>query len=802
MLTNYFKIAWRNLVKNPFYSLVNILGLATGIAFTLVIGSYIWSEYRINRTLKNAARQYIIQSRWNDPNQGIELTTLGPLAKALKEQYPQLVANYFRWDGVTSTVSLGEKVFREGLQICDSTMFEMYGFKLIHGDPATALDGPFSLVITDEKANKYFGKTDVVGKSLTIENFSGSKHDFMITGVMKKPLRNSVTWITDDNDNQFYISTSNITFFGRIMESWQNQYIPGYIQLKAGVDAVDLQKPMEQLIKLYATPQVAENMTPYLVPLNDYYLEANNGLIKKMLYALSTIAFFILLMAIINFINLSVSRASTRMREVGVRKVLGGLRKQLVTQFLTESILLTSGATILAFGIFFLVGPLFSSMLGKEIPSVLTFPVSFVMLPFLLVVVVGMLAGIYPAFVLSSMKSVDSIKGKMSSVREKVVLRKSLVAFQFSIATLAFIGALIISQQVQYFFDKNPGFDKEFIVSAQLPRDWSRQGVRHMEDIRNQFVRFPEIKNVTLSFEVLDGKSSGSISLFRNDRDSTTSISSSLLTTDEYFAETLGIPMAAGDFFTKPGSYKDSSKIVINETHMKALGWKNPEEAIGKQLSSGGGSVPLMVSGVIKDFHFGSVGNAIQPVTFMQVSLNPIYRFFSFKLKPGDITTSMAALQRHWSAELPGAPFEYTYLDDKLTQLYKNEIQLKKASHVATVLSLIIVFLGVLGLIGLSVQRRVKEIGIRKVLGSSVSGIIILFIKEFLSIVLVAGTVACPIGYLLMNYWLKTYVYRIPLTALPFVIAITVLGLLTAGLICLQTVKIARSNPVRSLRTE
>jgi putative ABC transport system permease protein len=287
MLTNYFstghfaKIAWRNLVKNPFYSFVNIAGLATGIAFTLIIGSYVCSEKRINHTLKNADRQYIIQSRWKDPNQGMALTTLGPLAKALKEQYPQLVANYYRWDGVTSNVSLGDKVFREGLQICDSTMFEMYGFKLIHGDQSTAFDGPFSLVITDEKANKYFGKTDVIGKSLTIENFSGSKHDFIITGVMKKPMRNSVTWITDDNDNQFYISSANITFFGRIIESWQNQYIPGYVELKAGVRAQDLQKPMEQLVKLYALPQVAENMTPYLVPLNDYYVEANNGLIKK-----------------------------------------------------------------------------------------------------------------------------------------------------------------------------------------------------------------------------------------------------------------------------------------------------------------------------------------------------------------------------------------------------------------------------------------------------------------------------------------------------------------------------------------
>ncbi|MEO6231943.1 MAG: ABC transporter permease, partial [Ferruginibacter sp.] len=208
MFSNYFKIAWRNIVKSKFYTAVNIIGLSTGIAFTLLIAAYVWGELQVNADLKNANRQFVIQSKWKNPNLGLDLTSIGPLAKALKEHYPNLVANYYRWDGVTSNVSKGDKSFREGLQICDSTMLSMYGFQLLHGNPATAFEGPYSLVITESKAVKYFGKTDVIGQTLTIENFSGSKHPFAITGVLKKPTKNSITFLNDDNNNQFYISSA------------------------------------------------------------------------------------------------------------------------------------------------------------------------------------------------------------------------------------------------------------------------------------------------------------------------------------------------------------------------------------------------------------------------------------------------------------------------------------------------------------------------------------------------------------------------------------------------------------------
>lgn len=801
MFKNYLTIAYRNLLKNPFYSLVNILGLAAGIAFTLLISSYIWSEWNVNRELRNAGRQYIIQSKWKDPNQGMELTTFGPLAKALQKQYPDLVKNFYRWDGITSNVTKGDKAFREGLQICDSTMLEMYGFTLLSGDPKTAFDGPYSLVITDEKAMKYFNRTDVVGESLTIENFSGSKHDFAITGVLKKPGRNSVTWITPDNDNQFFISSTNLNYFGRNMEVWPNQYIPSYIELQPNVSPEQLNTPIEQLIKLNVAPAIAANVTTFLKPLNAYYLDAFNGLIKKLMYAMAGIAFFILLMAVINFINLSVSRSATRMREIGIRKVMGGLKNQLILQFLIESILLTGLATLIAIGFAESARPMFKGIMGKDIPSLISLPVYSVAILAAAVLIMGTLAGIYPAFILSAMRSVDSLKGKLNSVGEKVWLRKSLVGFQFATAAIVFIGAIIISRQVNYFFKKDLGFDKDFIVSAQLPRNWTPLGVQHMSDLRNQFAAMPEVKNVSLSFEVLDGHSSGGIALYRTDRDSTFAITSSLLTTDEYYASTYGIALLAGDFYAKGGSH-DSTKIVINETQSKALGWSIPDDAIGKQLKVIGNGQVLTVAGVTKDFHFGPLMQAIQPITFMQVTLNPIYRVFSFKLKPGDLSKSITSLQHKWNTVMPGTPFEYTFMDEKLSNLYLTELQLKKASSLATLLSIIIVFLGVLGLIGLSLQKRIKEIGIRKVLGSSVSGIIGLFVSEFLSIIGIAGLVACPVAYILMDHWLKAYVYRIDLSWLPFVFAIGVLGALTAILIILQTLRVANSNPIDSLRTE
>jgi putative ABC transport system permease protein len=799
MFKNFFKVAWRNIIKSRFYSVINIIGLSTGIAFTLLIAAYVWKELQVDKNLLHVNQQYIIQSKWKDPNEGFDMATLGPLAKALKENYPDLVANYYRYDGITSNVSKGDKSFRENLQIGDSTMLNMFGFTLLQGDARTALNNPFKVVISKNKAEKYFGKTNVVGQTITIESFSGSKHDFIITGVLTPVPNNSVTAVIDKYPGEFFISTDNLDFFGRNM-SWQNPFIVSYIELRKGVTPKDLEKPIAHLVRQNAPPDVVSDLTPYLFPISSFYLKKNDGLVQKMIEVLSAVALFILAMAVINFINMSISRSTERMREIGIRKVLGGLKKQLIAQFLIESIFIVFFATVFALIIYIFGRNLFSIILGREVPSLPDFPFYILLLPVLFILFIGIVAGIYPAFVLSSLKSVESLKGSLSFTKDRISLRKSLIVFQFIIAIVTLAGAIIISNQVNLFLSKDLGYNKNYVLSAQVPRNWTGAGVSRMEIIRNQLATLRQVNNVSLSYEIPDGANSGSAPIYKFGKDSTQAITAQVLTTDENYLNVYEVPLKAGSFFE--GQALDSGKIVLNETAVTALGWKRATDAIGQQISVPNDPTTYTIKGVVHDFHFGSMQQKIAPIAMFNVRFAPIYRYLSFKLGPGNIASAISIIQKKWNLLMPGAPFEYTFMDDTLADVYKTEIQLKNASYTATLFALIIVLLGVLGLISLNIQKRAKEIGIRKVLGSSVSAIISLFIKEFISVMFIGGMVACPVAYIIMHGWLQNYAYRINITALPFVISITSLGLITTLLICLQTIKAANANPLKNLRTD
>ncbi len=802
MLRNYIKIAWRNIRRHPFYSMVNIIGLSAGIVFALLIGAFVWGELRVNKTLRNADRQYFLMSEWKDPNQGADITTLAPLGRRLKEDYPNLVANYYRWDGITSVVSKGDKHLREGIQLGDSTLLSMYGFELLHGDKRTALNGPTSVVITKQTAIKYFGKSDVVGQTLTIQSFSGTKQEFAITGVLKDLPPNSVTQINADNHNNLFIPISAMTFFGRAgSESWANIWTPSYIELQKGVKPSDLEKPIRQLLDQNASDIIKSTLKVNPVLLSEFYLGYNRGLIKRMLYNLSYVGLFILLMAIINFINITISSSSSRLREIGIRKVLGGLRKQLMIQFFTESILLVLFSTLFALVLFPICQPLFNEMVGKSIPSLGDFPVYFALMPLLLVLIVGLLAGSYPAWILSSLKSVDSLKGKLKTIRENAFLRKSLVGVQFGIALVVLIIAIVVTQQVAYFFSKSLGFNKEFIVSAQLPRDWSPAGVRKIEQIRDQFAAMPVISQASVAYEIPNGMNGGQPPVYKFGTDSSSAIAMQSMVTDGYYASTFQLPLKAGSYFNQREPI-DSSKIVLNENAVKALGWNSPEEAIGKQVRMPGSSVVFSVQGVINDFHFTTMQEKIQPMIIFHLRIANAYRFMALKVKPGNMGETIESIEKKWAALLPGSSFEYSFMDDSLKRLYMTELQIRKASYTASALTLIIVLLGVLGLISLNIRKRTKEIGIRKVLGSSVSSIIGLFMKEFMYVVLIAAVVASPLAYFIVKGWLNDYAYRIDLTALPFLSSIAVLGGLIALLITFQTIKAGIANPVKSLRTE
>ena len=744
MLKNYLKLAWRNISSRRSYATLNIVGLSVGIAFLQLVGIYAWTELRVNHDLKNNDNQYIIQS--NGSGSGTyDLTTAGALAKSLKDLYPELISNYYRWDGVSSNVSKGNKIFREDIQIGDSTLLSMYGFPLLYGNAGTALNDPYAAVITEETAVKYFGRKNVVGETISIGSFSGTKHDFLISGVLSKVSRNSIISINDANRNNIFLSEGCIGFFGRIINSWANPWIVNYIELKPGVHVAAVEKIMTKLIKQNAPVDISEQIRPILVPLNTYYLSSNNSLVKKMLSTLTIIALFILFMAVVNFINIAVSQASSRMKEIGVRKVLGSLRRQLILQFLAESLLLVFIATILSMGMYEFFRPAFNHLLDADIPSALNLPISIYLFLLLLVAGITLLAGFYPALILSSLKPVEVIRGKGTGIKTNVFFRNLLFVFQFSIASIVLIAAIVITKQVNLFLNGDLGYDKSFIVSAQVPRDWTGQGTIHMETVRNEFSKLPMVENATLSYEIPDGNIGDVPNAFKPGEDSTKAVPVFLIKADADYLSTYKIPLAAGSFFSAPSAESELPKMVLNETAAKTFGWATAGDAIGKQLKlpAFGGTI-FTIAGVTKDFQFGSMQSKIFPTVFIRVDFANQYRFLSFRLKTGNINKSLAALQKRWSFLLPGSAFEYEFMDDRLKKMYKTEIQLRQAAYIATILAAVIVLLGVFGLVSLNIEKRRKEIGIRKILGSSVSNIISIFVKEYLLIIVIAGFIACP----------------------------------------------------------
>jgi putative ABC transport system permease protein len=801
MLRNYFKIAWRNLLRRRFYSILNVSGLAVGLTFALLIGSYVWGEWRVNRDLRNSDRQYLLQSRWREENRGMPITTLAALGPALKAQYPTLVANYYRFHGVNAIVSKGTHHFRESMQIGDSTVLTMYGFELLHGNPRTALTGPDGVVLTATQAQKLFGRTDILNQSLTIETPVAGRKEFRVTGVLKNLPTNSVSNLLNE-PSELFLPAGALPFFGADMSSWVNPYIVTYVELQPGIRAADLDQPLARLLALNTPADIQQNLTVYATPLTAYYLDSNRGLVRKVVLTLSVVALFILLMAVVNFVNLALGSATSRLREIGVRKVLGSLRQQLTAQFLLEALALTVVAALLSLGLYAVVRVPFGAVVGKLLPALAELPGGAGWALLGVVALVGLLAGGYPALHLSGYEVVESLRGKGRSVREGQWFRRGLVTVQFAIAAFVFIGAVFISRQIRYFFNSDLGFQKETLLTiSSLPRDWSAEGVAKMQAARDAFTRIPGIEAVSLSYEIPNGNVGNNASLYPAGRDSTQAVSMEALTTDEHFARTYQITVASGTYF-RAGAAQDSSGIVLNEAAAQALGYPSSEAAVGRQVRIQGSPRAFRVLGVVKNFHVGTLHDAIQPLAIGHVQNVPIYRFFSLRLARGNPRPVLDALEQAWRDRFPEAPCDYAFLDQTLQQLYQTELQLERAAYVATGLALFIVLLGVVGMISLSVARRTKEIGIRKVLGASVPTLVTLFLTEYLGVLLVANAIAWPLAYGLVSHWLANYAYRTPLTWLPFLtVALTLAGL-TGLIITAQVLKAALINPVKSLRTE
>jgi len=800
MINNYLKIGWRSLRNKPLYACINVIGLFAGIAFVLLIGAYVWQEYHVNRNLKNADNQYILTSKWTDQNMGPDFVSLGPPAAILKETYPHLVANYYRWDGIRSVVVKDNTKLREGIQIGDPSLLDQFGFELLQGDASTVFNEPFSLVITEEKAIKYFGKLEVVGKTVAIENFSGALQDFKITGVLANLNENSISYINDAY-NGFFIAKNSSQFFDRAdFDNWELPIFLSYVELYPGVTPKDLEQPFRDILNTHASEETRKNLTIVPLKLTDYYLNKNSGLVKRMLYTLCFIGLFIMSMAIINFINIAVSFSGDRMREIGIRKVLGGKKKQLVFQFLAESIILVSIATFLAVGAYPFLGSLFEQVIGKDIIPLSTFPIYFIAIPFFIALTIGLAAGVYPAFILSALQPIQSLKGKLQISSKMVFVRKLLVGFQFTLALIVLIAAFLITKQIDFFFEKDLGYQKEYLVSAATPRDWTEDGVNKMITIRNEFETLPEVSNASLSYEIPNGNNGFQLQLYRSNASPESKVVSQGMMIDENYLNTYQIPLVAGTVFEE--GVPDANAVLINEQAVKSLGFESPERAIGQQLKNGTREDPLTVIGVIGNIHFESLHTPIKPQVYVDVKAALYYRYFTFKLTPGNMQGQLAVIKSKWQELMPNAPFKFDFLDDTLTTLYSNEMQLRKASYSASVLAFIIVLLGVFGLVSLSIQKRIKEIGVRKVLGASKRHISQLFVKEFVIVMVFASVFAVPLSYYIIRLWLQNYEYKITIGFSAFFWGILIVAGTSLMLIFIQTLKASNNKVIDNLRTE
>ena len=806
MLKNFFVIAIRHLTRHKLFSVINLLCLSVGITFSMLIWNYIEQENSVNRSLRNAENQYLIKSNWKVKDMGIPITTVAPLAKALREEYPGLVKNYYRFNPLTNVVSAGDKHFKQNIAIGDTTLVSMYGFRLIHGNPQQAFPNTSSAVITERLAMKLFGTTDAINKTITITATTSGKQDYSVSAVLEPMPYNTVNNIVDKEGYDVFVPFEGNKLFGEqpsgatpYTEDWANIYLVGLVELKAGVKPQDLAETIRQLISRRLPDNIKGLLQVELSGLQDYYRKDNNGAVQQMITTLSLVAIFILLMAIINFTNITIGTSTYRLKEIGLRKVFGGERKQLIVQFLVESLLLSFIAALMSLGMYELGRPLFDQLLNTNLDPVSRFGVGNLGLLLAFVVVLGLIAGLYPAFALSASKITHSVKGKIDTARGGLILRKTLLIVQFTLAIFIFISALNISKQVTYFFNKDIGYNKEqLLVVTAFPKQWDSVGVLKMETIRDGLAQLPVVRNATISFEVPDRLPPVTTDLLPEGAAGQKAVVVPTIGADQNYASTFGLKLKEGTFLSNKNSTATQSEIVLNEAAAKALHLKSP---VGSIVSMPGGFA-FKVAGVVRDFNFSSFQQQIGPLAFIPTKLTRSYRYLTLKINSPDMSKAINEVKEKWREFSPGTPFEYTFMDDRFRSLYESEIKLKKAAQLATVLNLFIVFMGIFGIVAFTLARRTREIAVRKVLGADVKNIMALFIKEYALLIVLANVIAWPIAYLITNRWLQNYSYRMQQDIVPYLTVGGVIFAATFVFISAQCFKTAISNPVKNLRAE
>jgi len=806
MLKNYFKIAFRNLWRNQALSAINILGLTLGIATTLIMMLFVQNELSYDRYNASADQMVRVVFRGSVDGQKMkEANVMPPVAKTLLANYPEVKQATRLMKAGTQIISYGDKSFEEDqMAFVDANFFKVFTLPLLEGNAATALAQPNSIIITTEVAHKYFGADNGMGKILMIK---GAPTGFKVTGIIDKVPDNSHFHF------QFFVSMENVpdASSGSFMTSGYYTYLvlndaQGYKELQAQMPAfVDkyigpqLQKGMGLSIGQFR--KKGNDIGLYLQPLTDIHLHSDftNDLEPegdvRYVYIFSSIAFFMLLIACINFMNLSTAGASKRAREVGIRKVLGSRKMELVRQFLMESVLLSVIAVLLALIVVQLVLPLFNSFSGKVLSLSVTSNPWIVPFLFLLATITGILAGSYPAFFLSSFKPVNVLKGKFTFLKKTIGLRSSLVVFQFFISIVLISATVVVYRQLSYMQQVKLGYEKnQVVVLSKTYLLGSNQAVFY-----NQLLHDSRVQDVSISDYLPAGVTSGNNFFIYPGDHSSDMVKTLRYDVDYEYLSALGIQMDYGRFFSRQFG-TDSSGIVLNETAATALGWS--KDALGKTLSTrddAGKQTSYHVIGVVKDFHFKSLHELISPLVMVLGSGGST---MIVKINTKDIAGLLATLKTDWAGLSAQGPINYSFLDDRVQHTYEAEQKTGVILAIFAGLTICIACLGLFGLVIFTVEQQRKQIGIRKVLGAGVPGLVGLLSKDFLKLVLIGMLIATPVAWWAMSRWLQDFAYRVKIAWWMFAvagIAVAIIALLT---ISIKAIKAAVANPVNSLRTE
>ena len=807
MLTNYLKIAWRNLLRNKVYSAINIVGLSIGLATCLLISLFVFDELSYDRFNEKADRivRVVFRGTMNG-GQINEANVMPPVAQTLKTDYPEVEAATRIREVGSPNITVGDKTFRDDrVAYVDSNFFDVFTLPLLQGDAKTALIQPGTAVITQAMARKFFGNDNPIGKSLTIKSWNAL---FRVTGIIDNLPVNSHFHF------DMLLSMNGVS--DAKSPSWMTSGFYTYLVLPKGYDPKQLEVKLPQVVTKYMGLQIQQafgmslsqfrqtgnDVSFLLQPLTTIHLHSNltgelepNGDVQYV-YIFGAIALFMLLIACINFMNLSTAGASKRAKEVGIRKVMGSVRQSLTNQFLIESLLLTAIALTLAIGLVYLTLPLFNELANKEL--VLSFGNNPWLLPGILGLgaVVGILAGSYPAFFLSSFKPVQVLKGiRFSGDRRSIGLRSGLVVVQFFISITLMIGTTVVYRQLDYIRNKKLGYTKEQVLV--LPETWllaKKEAV-----FRNQIMQNPGVVNVSTSGYLPAGPSNNNNYMIYPESNSTQLVKTLRYEVDYNYIPTLGMQMAAGrNFSTAYGT--DSSGVILNETAAQAFGWT--DKAIGHTVShtdNDGTKKTYRVIGVVNDFHFRSLHERIAPLV-MVLSKNS--GTVIVKIRTKDISVLLTSLKKQWEQLTTDAPFTYSFLDQRFNETYLAEQKIGRILGLFAGLTIFVACLGLFGLATFTAEQRTKEIGVRKVLGASVGSIVGLLSKDFLKLVLVAIVIASPLAWWAMTKWLQSFAYKIDIDWWMFAGA----GLLAVAIALLtvsfQSIKAALMNPVKSLRSE